>query len=389
MAVTATPTVRAHPEKPLLMYLSDIRYRIHHGEGGNVHIRAMMDAFTEFVEVLQPACEGSVGLLRRVSAQGRPRGARRMLEALALFGSVLEKVQAYRRFRPALVYVRHDLFEVPTVFLLRLLGARVALEVNALVTDEKATRQARTPSWWLKRAAELAGARASSRIYCVSGHLKERLVALGVPADRITVTHNAVHPEDFPETSLAAPRSTLTTIGFIGTSHPWHGLAALVEAYARIRRERPDTRLLVIGPETPSLAEALDAHGMRGVVEVTGYVPRARVLEEARRIDVAVLPNNLPHCSSLKVFEYMALRKAVVAARTPATAEILVDDETAWLVEPDSAEALYSAFVRLLQDPATAERLADKARGHVLGHHTWRQNALTVLAQSAPDLLPA
>jgi glycosyltransferase involved in cell wall biosynthesis len=371
------------------MYLADIRYRIHQAEGGNIHIRAMMDAFGEFADVLQPACEGSVSLLRRVSHEGRPHGARRVLEGLALLWSVIEKVRAHGRIRPALVYVRHDLFEVPTVFALRLLGARVALEVNALVTDEKATRQARTPSWWIRRWVELAGIRASQRIYSVSGHLKDRLASLGIPADRITVTHNAIHPEDFPEASLSAPHRPLATIGFIGTGHPWHGLSALVGAYSRLLRERPDLRLLIIGPETPALSEALDAHGMRGAVEVTGHLPRARVLEEARRIDVAVLPNNLPHCSSLKVFEYMAMGKAIVAARTPATAEILVDGQTAWLVEPDSAEALHAALTRLLGDPATAERLARSARAHVLEHHTWRQNALSVLSSSAPDLLPS
>lgn len=371
---------------PRLMFLVDHRYRIYAKEGGNVHVQAMIRSFGEFAEVVQPSCPISMPLLRWVSRNGRPRGAWKLLEAMPFLLSIPEKLASYWRHRPALVYARHEISEVPVLLLLRLCGARIALEVNALVTDEKATFERKTLAWWARRLAERLALATSHRIFCISGYLQDQLQALGVASDKLTITHNGIHPEDFPAELLSA-HPEATTIGFIGTIHRWHGVPTLVRAFAEFRQEAPAARLLIIGPEAPEVLDEIRALGLEEVAEVTGHLPRPEALRTSRRLDVAVLANTLPHGSPLKIFEYMALGKAIVAPRTPAIEEVLTDGDSGLLIEPGSQPELVAAFRRLFADPVLRDRLGTSARKAVLESHTWRHNAVTVLRQTAPQLL--
>jgi glycosyltransferase involved in cell wall biosynthesis len=99
---------------------------------------------------------------------------------------------------------------------------------------------------------------------------------------------------------------------------------------------------------------------------------------------VLVLPNSarFPQArttSPLKLFEYMAARRPIVATRIPALAGLLRHGENAWLVAPDSAEALAEGIESVLASPAVGERLAEQAWRDVQ-HYTWKRRAADILA---------
>jgi len=83
--------------------------------------------------------------------------------------------------------------------------------------------------------------------------------------------------------------------------------------------------------------------------------------------------------SPTKIFEYMAMGKGIVASRLGQIGEVLVDAETALLVEPGQVEELREALVRLVGDEKLRKALGVRAREVAERQHTWTHNAQRVL----------
>jgi len=80
------------------------------------------------------------------------------------------------------------------------------------------------------------------------------------------------------------------------------------------------------------------------------------------------------YTSPLKLFEYMASGRPVVASDLPALREVLRPDDNAVLVEPGSADALAAGIRRIVGDAAFGRRLAANARRDV-ADYTWDKRA--------------
>ena len=85
------------------------------------------------------------------------------------------------------------------------------------------------------------------------------------------------------------------------------------------------------------------------------------------------------YASPIKLFEYMASRRAIVASNLPSSAEVVRDGESALLTPPSDVDALADAIRRLRDDPALRERLAEKAYALVMEHYTWDARAKAIL----------
>jgi glycosyltransferase involved in cell wall biosynthesis len=83
--------------------------------------------------------------------------------------------------------------------------------------------------------------------------------------------------------------------------------------------------------------------------------------------------------SPTKVFEYMAMGKAIVASRLGQIGDVLVDEETALLVQPGNVGELMSAIMRLVESEDLRRSLGSKAREVAEREHTWTHNARRVL----------
>jgi glycosyltransferase involved in cell wall biosynthesis len=217
-------------------------------------------------------------------------------------------------------------------------------------------------------------------VVAISRALRDDLVALGVPGDRILVAPDGVHLDRYRELPDAvAARKHLQlpeapTVVYAGQLYPWKGVDTLVEALARV----PEAQLLVVGGDRDNLARlvALARHVAPGRVHFAGQVPHAAVPFHLAAGDVVALPNSAReaisarYTSPLKLFEALASRRPVLASDLPSLREVLRHDENAWLVPPDDAEALATGLRGLLADHARAERLASAARA-AAGHYDW------------------
>jgi glycosyltransferase involved in cell wall biosynthesis len=170
------------------------------------------------------------------------------------------------------------------------------------------------------------------------------------------------------------------TIGYAGHLYPWKGVDLVIEAVAALQ----DTRGLIVGghEKEPDLArvKAFAAQlncGSR--VTFTGLIPPAEVAARLRGVDVLTLPNPRSAISSeftspLKLFEYMASGRPIVASDLPSLREVLRHEENALLVEPGNPQALVAGIQRIKDDAALGRRLAAQALADV-AQFTWARRA--------------
>ena len=130
----------------------------------------------------------------------------------------------------------------------------------------------------------------------------------------------------------------------------------------------PRPAALIVGghekePDLERVKALAQSLGIADRVTFTGLVEPARVPAHLARAAVLVLPNpasaiSTHFTSPLKLFEYMAAMRAIVASDLPSIREVLRDNEHALLVAPGDADALAAAITRVLDDRPLAERLA-------------------------------
>jgi glycosyltransferase involved in cell wall biosynthesis len=119
--------------------------------------------------------------------------------------------------------------------------------------------------------------------------------------------------------------------------------------------------------------------GCTSRITFTGLIPPADVAARLRECDVLTLPNpasaiSTAFTSPLKLFEYMASGRPIVASDLPAIREVLRHDENALLVQPGNPQALVAGIVRIKEDAALGRRLAEQARIDVR-EFTWARRA--------------
>lgn len=241
--------------------------------------------------------------------------------------------------------------------------------------------QLRLATWEAQTTINLA-----SRIFCVSAAAKRQLVETWhADPEKVIVMPNGVDTLRFrPLDDAHSIRTRLgvgsaRVVGFVGSFQPWHGLQALVESFARVVDTCPDAMLLLVGdgPDRPALSRKVAELGLTSRVIITGVVPQSEVPDMLAAVDVAVIPyprlSRELWFSPLKLYEYMAAGKAIVASESGQIAEVLEDGQTGLLVEPGEIGALSSAIVRLLDDSELRARLGLHARERAIQHHSWGQ----------------
>ena len=291
--------------------------------------------------------------------------------------------QAWRTFRPDLVYERCNLFYLAGAWLARRQGALLYLEVNSPLALERA----RFAGLRLKQFAAMLERftwRSATRVLPVTGVLGLVVQDGGVAPERICVVPNGIVLDRFATVPDREARDQVV-LGFVGFMRAWHGLDLVIDALAR---ELQAVTLVVIGdgPVRPDLERQAAALGIADRVQFKGLVPHEEVPASVSRFDIALQPRVTEYASPLKIFDYMAAGCAILAPDQPNIREILTHEETALLFDPASPGSLVATLRRLTQDAALRRRLGQAAREQLeTRNYTWEHNAQRIVAWAAED----
>ena len=234
---------------------------------------------------------------------------------------------------------------------------------------------------------------AATRIFVVSEVERRNLENRGIASSKIVINPNGVDTDVFhPNVGGAHVRHTLgltngdVVVGFVGTFGPWHGVLVLAQAIKSIPCDSP-LRFVFVGNGSlhGDVQHVLQCEIEKRRVIFTGPVDHKDVPALLDACDVLASPH-VPLTdgseffgSPTKLFEYMAMSKGIVASRLGQIGDVLVDGETALLVEPGNAKALALAIQRLAESESLRNRLGEKARETAVRNYTWKHNAQRVL----------
>jgi glycosyltransferase involved in cell wall biosynthesis len=328
---------------------------------------------------------------------GRPiRGHADIVRALHNFRFALIARAAARELKPDFIYERYSLWGMSGLWLARKLGIPLVLEVNAPLVYEQQQYRAGLTCPPLARWVERHVWQGADLVIAVSESLRGQLQRSVVDPRRIQVLPNAVDPRLFQGDSTgSALRENLNldghfTVGFVGTFRPWHGVDLLLATFQDLHRIDPKTHLLLVGegPLRSRFEEQVRNAGLEKAVTFAGRIAHQEVPKYLAAMDVTVAPYPALdefYYSPIKLFEYMAAGRAVVASRVGQVAEILIDGQTGFLFEPGDSADLLRCLLQVKADPTLSLELGRRASASC-SEHTWNRNASRVIDWVGPLL---
>jgi teichuronic acid biosynthesis glycosyltransferase TuaC len=211
-----------------------------------------------------------------------------------------------------------------------------------------------------RRRRVVAVLQATDAVLCVSRHLRERVLALGIPADRVHLWHQGVdtamfHPGD---RAVARRRLGLPEAGpmalWVGRMVPVKGLDVLLDATARLHRRGLPVHVHLVGdgPLRERLESRVRALRLAASVSFAGSLTQPHLPDWYRAADVTVLPSRSEGLPNV-LRESKACGTPFVASRVGGVEEI-ADEPWDQLVDPDEPAALAAALESALRSPRTA-----------------------------------
>lgn len=208
-----------------------------------------------------------------------------------------------------------------------------------------------------------------------------------LPPQHVLIAHDAadIVPSDTPAVDLPGRKDVLQ-VGYVG--HLYRGKGA--EVVTTLASQMPDIDFHLVGGTEENIAYWRNKVCLPNLF-IHGYVPHGEIQRYHKAMDVLLLPagrtvhsagnrgNIADWMSPLKMFEYMAAGKPIVASNLPVLQEVLIDGVNALLVPPDDIDSWIAALIRIKSDQGLAERLAKSAHCQFLANNTWQQRAKMIL----------
>jgi glycosyltransferase involved in cell wall biosynthesis len=302
-------------------------HRTRSKDGQYVHIEEMIAALRSLgheVVVVGPASAereefgadgGFVARLKKIL----PKAVYELAEFAYNLHAYKRLSQAIRAHRPDCIYERYNLFLPAGVWAKRRFKLPLLLEVKAPIYAER-TKFDGLALDALARWSERYTWRGADAVLPVTRVLGGLIGNEGVASTRIHVIPNGINPEQFAghvDGSEIRKRLKLErklVLGFTGFIREWHGLDRIIDLVAGDTPEA-HRHLVVVGdgPARSALEQQVKRLGIADRVTFTGIVPRSEIPSFVAAFDIALQPAVVGYASPLKLFEYLALGRAVIA----------------------------------------------------------------------------
>ncbi|RLG23686.1 hypothetical protein DRN85_08895, partial [Methanosarcinales archaeon] len=313
-----------------------------------------------------------------------PQSILEILRCFYNFFAYFRFKEAVRKYKIDFIYERYAFLTWVGPYFARKYRIPIILEVNEASGLDQVTGQVmvKLATSLEKRIFKIANA-----IIVVSNFLKRHIQKMGINEDKVFVIPNAVNPEVFdPDTVEDNLRRKLDIedkliIGFVGIFLPWNNLELLIDVFKEVARENPKTHLLLVGdgPLKNTIERKVHQEGLRDKVTLAGKVNYRDVPKFIHSMDICVIPQSNQYRSPVKLFEYMAMAKPVVAPCVEPIKSVIMEYEDVVLFEPGDRDLLKKAIRGLIEIKNSRKKIGNKARKTIIKKYTWQNNAKKIV----------
>lgn len=264
-------------------------------------------------------------------------------------------------------------------------GYKTLFEVNGLPSIELKYHYPGLDSDLLTKIKEqeIATLHLSDAIICPSNVTRDYIASLGLSRQLVTVIPNGVSPSDFSASPLPAREGRIPTLLYIGTLADWQGLDVMIKSLPKILEQQP-VQLRIVGRgrsrQRKLLSKQIRKQGVEGSVIVQPAVPHHEIPVLIAESDICIAPlalndrNVTQGACPIKVLEYMAAGRPLLASNMPIVRELVREDVDALLFSPNDPDDLARQVLTLLNDIELSKRIAESASERALTKFTWHES---------------
>ena len=367
-------------------------HRIASKDGQYVHIEEMINSLRKIgheVVVVEPAqltkkdfgkSSGVVQSLRSFL----PGFMHELIEFSYCFFDFFKLVFAIIEHKPDCIYERYNLFFISGILVKKIFRLPLVLEINAPLFFERQKNHgiqlkflAKWSERWVWRQADF--------VLPVTHVLAQMVLAEKVDPAQFLVVPNGINQTKFADYNSGENVRTVLglndklILGFVGFVRTWHRLDRVLLSISENRDKNWHLLLIGDGPAMQELQEQSKKLNINDRVSFIGIVDRDKIADYVSAFDIALQPDVVEYASPLKLFEYMALSKAILAPNRKNILEILVDNENALLFNPEEEASFSMQLERLCLSKKLRDSLGSMARKTIDDKKLfWDENAKKV-----------
>ena len=300
--------------------------------------------------------------------------------------AVIRLRQSVKKHHINLIYERYSLFMFASVWWAKRHGLPIVLEIN----DSCQVHRVRSLSF-KKLAGKIEAwifKNATGLVFISSRFQQVAQQAYGEIAPSV-VSPNAADLDAFiiDENIGHTLRKELgienkVVLGYVGAFVHWHGIDWFVDLISERLADNPKLVLLLVGDGVAfeAIKNRIAAAGVEAQVIMPGKVDHAKVSSYLSAMDFGILPDSNDYGSPMKLFEFMAMGKGMVAPDFSPISEVVTDNETSWLFPAGNKEACINKVLELANNKEAHQKVGLNARAYIERERQWRHNAEQLLS---------
>jgi glycosyltransferase involved in cell wall biosynthesis len=285
-----------------------------------------------------------------------------------------------RRTTPKISYGLNKFLRIPFV-----------IEINALVKHEKALlgkdMDQGGAAKHMKTSFRKHFYKKANKIVCVTQNIKINIQKeYDLPSEKVVTISNGANVDLFSPKNQKMCRKDLGLpldapyICFSGNLAPWQGVEYAIEAMPTIIERKSNARLIIVGGgvQKEYLERKASELNLKDHVIFTDRVNYHDVPKYINATDICVAPMTTGReksgSSAIKIYEYLACGKPVIASNVP-NIEFIQKNDCGLLVPKDDPDAMSKAIITLLNDPERRMKMGERGRKLVVENYSWINTA--------------
>ncbi len=296
--------------------------------------------------------------------------------------------EAIVKHKPDLVYERSEYLQDAGVSVIRKHNVKYCLEINAPFIEEMKGFEGSSIWHKLAHKKEKNKIQKADKIIVVSTALKEFIIKkycakeddIIIQPNCINISKITINTEKVDEIKLKYDFKNYKVIGFVGSILPHHGVDILIDAFNLVLQKDNNIKLLIVGDGSivDQLKSKIEKLGISNKIIFTGKISHSLVFNYIQCMDICVMAKSNWYGSPIKIFEYAAIGKPVIAPETPAVLDVMEHLKTGYITKMNAHE-LAEGIHFALNNSELSALWAANFKNKVMAEFTWDKAAQKII----------